>query len=176
MSRLLQLSARLPGALLPFAAALSLSVAGWWIALGAGAAAVAGYFLSPPLSRLLCRWVSWRNLLLSQTVIYVLLVVLLLTAAEQGQLALALSLSILAGAAAPAERVYVPRRRLDRTAIGLALLLALICGLLSAWSVPLVVCGVLAAVVVPILVMLRFSVTAEESPSPRSYNPGRSAH
>lgn len=161
MMRILQLLARLPGTLLPFAAALSLIGAGWWIALGAGAAAVAGYILSPAVTRLLCRWTSWRNLLLCQSVIYVLLVIVLATSAEQRELILALSLSFAAALAAPAERVCVPHRRLDRTALGLALLLALICGLASAWTAPLVICGITAAAAVPMLVMLRFSVSAE---------------
>lgn len=166
MMRILQLLSRLPGTLLPFAVALSLIGAGWWIALAAGAAAVAGYFLSPAVTRLLRRWVSWRNLLLCQAVIYVVLVIVLATSAEQRQLILAMSLSLAAALTAPAERVCAPHRRLDRTALGLALLLALICGLLSAWTVPLVICGIAAAAAVPVLVMLRFSVSAEESPPP----------
>lgn len=176
MIRVLQLLARLPGTLLPFAVGLSLSAAGWWIALGAGAAAVAGYFLSSGISRLLSRRVSWRNLLLCQAVIYVVLVILLVTSAEQGHLVLALALSLAAGAAAPAERVCAPQRRLDRTALGLSFLLALVCGLFAAWTAPLVACGILAAAAVPVLVMLRFSVSSEESPPPRSYSPGTSAH
>lgn len=176
MMRMLQLLARLPGTLLPFAAALSLIDAGWWIALGAGAAAVAGYFLSTVLSRLFARWASWRNLLLGQTVIYVLLVILLITSADQGHLELAVSLSFIASVAAPAERVIVPHHRLDRTAVGLALLLALICGFLSAWTVPLVVCGVMAASAVPMLVMRRPSLSSEENPPPRSYRHERSEH
>lgn len=155
MIRLLELAARLPGTLLPFAAGLALVRTDWWAALGIGAAAVAGYFLSAPLGRLLSRWSSPRNLLLVQAVLYVILLVLLIAAVEQQLLWLVLALSLCAALAAPAERVCAPSPRLDRTAVGLSFILAVVCGLASAWAVPLVVCGVTAAAAVPVLVMLR---------------------
>ncbi len=159
MIRLLELAARLPGTLLPFAVGLALVGADWWAALGIGAAAVAGYFLSAPLGRLMNRWSSPRNLLLAQAVVYVILLVLLIAAVEQQLLWLVLVLSFGAALAAPAERVCVPNPRLDRTAVALSFILAVVCGLVSAWAVPLVVCGVAAAASVPVLVMLRSSGT-----------------
>ncbi|NDK30781.1 hypothetical protein [Nesterenkonia haasae] len=166
MTRVLELLARLPGTLLPFAIAsslVSLVGVGWWTALAGGVAAVVGYFLSAGIAQMLVRWWgSWRNLLLGQTVTYVVLVVLLIAASDQQRLWLVLVLGLLAGAAAPAERVCMPNVRLDRSALGLSVLLALACGLTGAWSVPLAVCGVTAAAAVPVLVMRRYRVGSEE--------------
>ncbi|WP_150460022.1 hypothetical protein [Nesterenkonia ebinurensis] len=169
MIRLLELLARLPGTLLPFAVGLSLVRADFWTALGIGTAAVAGHFLAIPLARLLLRWVRARNLLLCQAVLYVILLVVLIAAVEQQMLVLVFVLSLSAALAAPAEGVCSRNPRLDRSAVGLSFLLAVTCGLLAAWTVPLVVCGVAAAAAVPVLVMLRSSGPeqgeAEVSPS-----------
>lgn len=128
-----------------------------------GVAAVVGYVLSAVIAQVLVRrWGSWRNLLLGQTVAYVVLVVLLIAASDQQRLWLVLLLSLLAGTAAPAERVCVPNIRLDRSALGLSVLLTLACGFAGAWSVPLAVCGVTAAAAVPVLVMRRYRVDSEE--------------
>ncbi|TLP77484.1 hypothetical protein [Nesterenkonia sphaerica] len=168
MSRALELLARLPGTLLPFAVGLSLvSAPGvrWWTALAGGVVALVGYLLSPVVARLAVRWWgSWKNLLLGQAVLYVVLVVLLLAAAEQQRQWVVLPLGLLAGAAAPAERVCSPNPRLDRTALGLSALIALGSGFAAAWALPLAACGVAAAAAVPALVMRRYRVRPVDSP------------
>lgn len=168
MMRLLELLARLPGTLLPFAVGLSLlSVAGvgWWVAVVAGAAAVAGYLLSAVVARVCVRrWGSWRNLLLGQAVAYVVVVVVLIAAVEQQRIWLVVPLSLVAGVASPAERICAPNSRLDGTAIGVSVILALVAGLVGAWSVPLALCGVAAAAAVPVLVMRRFRLGDAEAP------------
>ncbi|RJN31029.1 hypothetical protein [Nesterenkonia natronophila] len=164
--RVLELLARIPGTLLPFAVGLSLvSLAGvsWWTALAGGVWAFVGYLLSPVLGQLAVKWWgSWRNLLLGQAVAYVVLVVLLLAAAEQQRPWLVLPLSLLGGAVAPAERACAPNSRLDRSALGLSVLVATVSGFSGAWSVPLAACGVAAAAAVPALVMRRYRVSSDE--------------
>lgn len=166
MMRVLELLARLPGTLLPFAVGLGLissAGVGWWAALAGGVCAIVGFWLSGTLAQALVkRWSSWRNVLLGQTVAYVVLVVLLIAATDQQRLWMVLPLSLLAGVAAPAERVCVRNSRLDRSAVGLGVLLTLVCGLAAAWSVPLALCGLTAAAAVPILVMRRYRVGSEE--------------
>ncbi|NLS10556.1 hypothetical protein HGQ17_11250 [Nesterenkonia sp. MY13] len=159
--RLLSLVARLPGALLPFAVALATVTSGIWPALAAASLALAGFFLSIGFTRLLTRWVRWRNLMLMSTVGYVVLVVLLIAAAEQQAVWTPALLSFLGGLIAPAERVWEPNPRLDRSALGLAFLIALTCGMLEVWQTALVASGVAAAVAVPILVMLRAGELSE---------------
>jgi len=153
--RLLSLAARLPAAMLPFAAALGLAHAGFLPALGAAAAALAGCWVGQLGAKWLLHRVHGRHVLLCAAVIYVVLNVLLIAAVEQQALWTAALLSGAAGLTAPPEQVIAGSRRLERTAVGTGLLLAVVCGLLSAWTVPLVAAAFLAATAVPVLVMTR---------------------
>lgn len=153
--RLLSLSARLPGALLPFAAALGLADAEFLVALLAAAAALVGYWCADWLTPAVLKRVQTKNLLLCTTVAFVVVMVLLIVAAEQHVLWAALLLSGLGGLSAPAERHAAPNSRLDRTAVGAGFLLAVICGAATAWTLPLVAAAFLAAAAVPVLVMIR---------------------
>lgn len=153
--RLLSLAARLPAAMLPFAAALGLAHAGYLPALGAAAAALAGCWAGQLGASWLLHRVHARHVMLCAAVIYVVLSVLLIVAVEQQTLWAAVLLSGVAGLTAPPERIIVRSRRLERTAVGTGLLLAVVCGFLSAWTVPLVAAAFLAATAVPVLVMTR---------------------
>ncbi|WP_300345422.1 hypothetical protein [Nesterenkonia sp.] len=153
--RLLSLTARLPGTLLPFAAGLALSPTGLLYALAAAIAALTGWWISQAASRWLHRRMHTHHLLLCSAVLYVVAVILLLVAAEQHAAGTAAALSLAGGLTAPAERVAVPHPRLDRTALAAAVVISLICGAASAWSVPLVAAALAAAISVPLLVMTR---------------------
>lgn len=153
--RLLSLAARLPAAGLPFAAGLGLLQAGVLPALGAAAAAGAGGVLAHLLGPAALRRIHPRHLMLCTAVLFVILSVLLIVAAEQRVLWAALLLSGLAGLSAPPEGAVVADRRLNRTAVGTGLLLAIGCGVASAWTVPLVALAFLAAAAVPVVVMRR---------------------
>lgn len=153
--RLLSLAARLPAALLPFGAALGLAEVGFLPAVGAGAAALAGYWAA----HLLGPWVTWhvapRNLLLCSAVAFAILTTLLIVAVEQHVLWAAVLLSAGAGVVAPPERHITASPRLDRTAVGAGFLVAVASGFFAALSVPLVAAAFLAVTAVPILVMTR---------------------
>lgn len=164
--RLLSLTVRLPAALLPFAAALGLADAGFLPALGAAVAALAGYWLVRLLGPWALKGVHPRHLMLCSAVVFVVLSVLLIVAVEQQVLWAALLLSGTAGLAAPPERVIIRSPRLNRTAVGLAFMISLVCGFASAWTVPLVAVAFIAATAAPLLVMTRAqpprnSVTAD---------------
>lgn len=164
--RLLSLTVRLPAALLPFAAALGLADAGFLPALGAAVAALAGYWLVYLLGPWVLKRIHPRHLMLCSAVLFVVLSVLLIVAVEQQVLWAALLLSGTAGLAAPPERVIIRSRRLNRTAVGAAFLLSLVCGFVAAWTVPLVAAAFIAATAAPVLVMTRAqpprnSVTAD---------------
>lgn len=153
--RLLSLAARLPAALLPFAAALGLAEAGFLPALGVAVTALTGYWLVHLLGPWVLKRIHPRHLMLCTAVLFVVLSVLLIVAAEQQVLWAAVLLSGTAGLAAPPERVIIRSQRLNRTAVGAAFLLALVCGFASAWTVPLVAAAFIAATAVPVLVMTR---------------------
>ena len=153
--RLLSLAARLPSALLPFAAALGLAEAGFIPALGAAAAALLGYWGAHLLAPWAVKQAQPKNLLLCTAVLFVVLAVLLIVAVEQHVMWAVLLLSATAGLSGPPERFIWPSRRLDRTALGAGFLLAVICGFVSAWTVPLVAAAFIAATAVPVLVMTR---------------------
>lgn len=153
--RLLSLAARLPGALLPLAVGLALSTTGFWIALGIAVLAFAGLALGRWLAPLAARSLGWPNVLLCSAVAFVILTVLLIAAAQEQALWTASALALAAGLCAPAETAAQPQSRLDRTSIVTAFIIAVICGLASAWSAALVAAAFLAAAAVPILVMTR---------------------
>ena len=153
--RLLSLAARIPATLLPFAAALGLAPGGMLPAVASAAAALGGYWAAQLGAPWVLQRVQPQHVLLCAAVIYVVLSVLLIVAVEQHVLWAAILLSGVAGLTAPPERAIAHNPRLERTAIGVGLLLAVACGFVSAWSVPLVAAAFVAAAAVPVLVMTR---------------------
>lgn len=153
--RLLSLAARLPAALLPFASALGLSSAGFLLALSGAAAALCAYWLVPWVMPWILKRAQPRHVLLCTAVMFVILTVVLIVAVEQQAQWSAVLLSGAAGLSAPPERAIGRSGRLERTAVGFGVVVVLVCGLVSAWVVPLVAAAFLAATAVPLLVMIR---------------------
>lgn len=154
LERGVSLAARIPGLLIPFAAALAIAPSGWILALASAAVAIVGRALS---SVARSWWTGPRTggLQLAGAMLHALVVLLLITAADQGEVVFAMILSGIAGLSAPAERVVAEVPALERTAFGMTLAAAVVAVLVSASTTLLIASAFLAAAAVPVLVILR---------------------
>lgn len=160
----LSLAARIPSMLMPFAAALVIAPAGWLPAVAGAAAALGGRALGG-VPRSWWRGPRSTGLQLASAILHALSVLLLMTAAAQGEVMVAVALSGVAGLSAPAERRVTGVPALERSAFMVALIIAVVAAVASAPGTALIASAFLAAAAVPVLVILRAPVppTAAEN-------------